>query len=119
GQAPYILAGQNYKIKHQWIEVREGKGALFSMYSVLGEQNPLLIVTQGPVPHTNLPSNSSTEPVELEFEGKKTTGGLIKIELAGVKYMLDWQDNGYYYSCGGQVEKDELLKIPGKLTQAE
>ncbi|MCO1602023.1 sigma-70 family RNA polymerase sigma factor [Desulfosporosinus nitroreducens] len=116
-QAPYILPGQNYKIKHQWVEVKEGKGALLSMYSVLGEQNPLLIVTQGPVLHTNLPSNASRSPVELEFDGRKATGGLIKIELAGVKYMLDWQDNGYYYSCGGQLQKDELLKIPGKLTQ--
>ncbi|MDO0825317.1 hypothetical protein [Desulfosporosinus nitroreducens] len=116
-QAPYILAGQNYKIKHQWIEVNEGKGALLSMYSLLGEQNPLLIVTQEPVPHTNLPPNASRSPVELEFDGRKATGGLIKIELAGVKYMLDWQDNGYYYSCGGQLQKDELLKIPGKLTQ--
>jgi len=72
-----------------------------------------------PVPHTNLPPNASRSPVEIEFDGRKATGGLTKIELAGVKYMLDWQDNGYSYSCGGQLEKDELLKIPGKLTQAE
>jgi len=77
----------------------------------------LLIVTQGPVPHTNLPPNASTEPLEFEFDGRKVIGGLIKIDLAGVKDMLDWQDDGYYYTCGGQLEKDELLKIPGKLTQ--
>ena len=71
-QAPYVLAGQNYQIKHQWIEVKEGKGALLSTYSVLGEQNPLLIVTQGPVPHINLPPNASTEPVELKEDSSRS-----------------------------------------------
>lgn len=116
GRAPYVLEGQDYKTKHQWVEIKESKGALLSMYTVRGEVNPL-VVTQGAVPHTNLPPNAGAEPVELEFAGRKVAGELTKIDLAGVKYMLIWQDDGLYFSCGGQLERDELLKIPGKMTR--
>ncbi len=97
------LDGQPYKIKHQWVELKESKGALLSMYTIPGELNPLLVVTQGSLPHTNLPPHASGEPVEFEFTGRKVEGELNKIELAGVKYMLTWQNNGFYFSCGGPI----------------
>lgn len=119
GKGPYVLEGrQNYKTEHQWVEIEESKGALLSMYTVPGEVNPILVLTQGPVSHTNLPPDVSEEPVELEFAGRKVEGNLMKIEFAGVKYMLLWQDDGFYFSCGGQLEKNELTKIAGKLIQA-
>lgn len=115
-KVPYSLEDKKYKITHQWIEMKP-QGALLSMYTVLGEINPLLVVTQGPVPHTSLPPNPESETVELDFAGRKVAGELSRINLAGVKYMLVWQDDGFYFSCGGQMEKEELLKIPEKLEQ--
>jgi hypothetical protein len=115
GKGPYALEDPRYKIKHQWIEMKEGSGALLTMYTVQGEVNPMLVLTQGPLPHTNLPPHSNAEVVELEFGGREIEGELVKIDLAGVKYMLLWQEDGFYFSCGGQLEKDELLQVPGKL----
>lgn len=43
---------------------------------------------------------------------------LISFDIGGVKYMLTWQYNDIHLFCGGQLEKSELLKIPGKLVQS-
>lgn len=118
GAAPYVLDERQYKVKHQLVEVKDGKSVLISMYTVQGEVNPRAVVTQGLAAHTNLPPNTQAEPVEFMFDDRKVEGALVKIDLAGVKYILEWQDNGFYYSCGGQLERDELIKIPGQLTQA-
>ncbi|MGI6450043.1 MAG: sigma-70 family RNA polymerase sigma factor [Desulfitobacteriia bacterium] len=116
GSAPYVLQNKDYNVKHQWVEVKENLGAMLSMYTVPGEPNPYLVITQGPVSHTNLPPNANVEKVEFEFAGRIVAGELIKVDMGGVTYMLAWQDNGFHYSCGGALEKDELLTVPGTMT---
>lgn len=117
GYAPYVVDNQNYKVKHQWVGMKDSKGALLSNYTVLGEQFPLLVITQAALPHANIPPNVTREAVDLEFAGTKVEGELIKFNIGGVKYMLMWQYNDLCLTCGGQLEKNELLKIPGKLVQ--
>ena len=42
-----------------------------------------------------------------------------RFDIGGVKYnMLTWQYHDVLLSCGGQLEKSELLKIPGVLVEA-
>lgn len=118
GTIPYVLTDPQYKARHQLVEVQDGKGVLISMYTVPGEVNPKIIVTQGMAPHTNPPAHTNAEFVEVMFDGRNVQGVFLKFDLAGVQDMLEWHENGFYYSCGGQLERDELLKIPQQLTQA-
>ena len=74
-------------------------------------------MTQGAIPHANIPPKATREIVELEFAGSKVKGNLIKLEIEGVKYILTWQHKDIHMTCGGQLEKSELLKIPGELVQ--
>lgn len=115
--SPYIMSNKNLKAKHQWVEINDDQGILISNYTVLGEQQPWLVVTQGPMPHANIPPKTTKEIVELEFAGSKVKGDLIKLEIGGVKYILTWQHKDVYMTCGGLLEKSELLKIPEKLVQ--
>lgn len=117
GYSPYVMPNQNLKVKHQWVGINDDKGILISNYTMLGEQHPLLVVTQGPIPHANIPPNATREIVEFEFAGSKVEGDLIKLEIGGVKYILTWQHKDVHMTCGGQLEKSELLKVPGELVQ--
>lgn len=119
GFAAYVIDNKNFKVKYQWAEIKDGKGVLLSSYTLLGEQHPLLVITQGAMPHANIPPNVTRETVELEFADTVVEGELIRFDIGGIKYMLTWQHNDVYFTCGGQLEKSELLKIPGELVKAD
>lgn len=115
GYAPFAINNKNFKVKHQWIEMKDSKGVLISSYTLLGEQHPWLILTQGKMPNANIPPNVTKDTVEFEFNGIRVVGELININIGGIRYLLTWQYNDIYLSCGGELDKNELLKIPEEL----
>jgi len=117
GYSPYTLVNSNYKTNYQWVMSDENAGILNSLYTVLGEQFPKFILSQGGSPDVNVLSALSDFPketVEFEFNADKVEG--VCINIGASKNILYWKYKEVSFSCGGQLERDQLLKILGELT---
>jgi hypothetical protein len=94
----------------------ENSGILNIIYTNVGEQFPKFILSQGGISDVNVPSvlsDFTKETVEFKFNADKMEGVYIDM---GASNMLYWKYNGISFSCGGQLERDQLLKILGELT---
>ena len=116
GYAPYTLTNSDYKTKYQWVIVDEKSGILTSLYTVLGEQFPRFILSQGRDPDENvLPvvSDFPKETVEFQFNSDRVEGVCYDM---GDSQAIMWKYEGVSFSCSGQLDKSQLLKILGELT---
>ena len=116
GYAPYTLPNSDYKSKYIWVMSDENSGILNIIYTNVGEQFPKFILSQGGISDVNVPSvlsDFTKETVEFKFNADKMEGVYIDM---GASNMLYWKYNGISFSCGGQLERDQLLKILGELT---
>ena len=59
-------------------------------------------------------SDFTKETVEFEFNADKVEG--VCIDIGASKNILYWKYKDVSFSCGGQLERDQLLKILGELT---
>ena len=116
GYAPYTLTNSGYKTKYQWVIVDEKSGILTSLYTILGEQFPKFILSQGGGPDENvLPvlSDFPKETVEFQFNTDRVEG--VCYDMGASKAIM-WKYEGVSFSCSGQIDKNQLLKILGELT---
>ena len=117
GYAPYILVNSSYKTSYQWVKSDENSGILNSIYTVLGEQFPKLILSQGGSPDGRVLTSLSDFPketVNFEFNADSEEGVFYNM---GASIGIFWEYKGVSFSCGGQIDKNQLLKILGELTQ--
>jgi len=117
GYSPYTLVNSNYKTNYQWVMSDENTGILNSLYTVLGEQFPKFILSQGGSPDVNVLSALSDFPketVKFEFNADIAEGVFYNM---GASIGVFWKYKGVSFSCGGQIDKNHLLKILGELTQ--
>jgi len=118
GYTPYTLVNSGYKTKYTWVMSDENSGKLNAIYTKLGEQFPSFILSQGVSPDVNdlsVLSDFTKETVEFKFNAEKVDG--VCIAMGASINMLYWKYNGISFSCSGQIDKNQLLRILGELTQ--
>jgi len=85
GYAPYTLVNSNYKTIYQWVMSDENTGILNSLYTVLGEQFPKFILSQGGSLDEKVLATLSDFPketVKFEFNTDKVEG--VCLQYGGV-----------------------------------
>jgi hypothetical protein len=117
GYAPYTLANSSYKTSYQWVKSEENSGILNCLYTVLGEQFPKFILSQGGRPDGRVLtalSDFPKETVKFKFNADRVEGVFYNM---GASIGIFWEYKGVSFSCSGQIDKNQLLKILGELTQ--
>jgi len=117
GYAPYTLVNSNYKTIYQWVMSDENTGILSSLYTVLGEQFPKFILSQGGRPDgrvLTVLSDFPKETVKFKFNADRVEGVFYNM---GGSIGIFWEYKGVSFSCSGQIDKNQLLKRLGELTQ--
>jgi len=119
GYAPYTLANSSYKTSYQWVMNDENGGILNSLYTVVGEQFPKFILSQGGSQDGKVISALSDftqETVKFGFNSDKVEGVFYNM---GTSISIFWEYKGISFSCGGPINKNQLLKLLGELTQEQ
>lgn len=115
--AIYLLP--EYKnVKYQWIQMTPEKGVILSQYNRAGEPIPFFTLTQGQIPHSNLPHNMTMEQIPLFFNGDHIDGTYVKLDIGSVMTMIIWEYQGTYYTAGGTEGKEEILSLIQNLQPA-
>ncbi|HWQ43197.1 MAG TPA: sigma-70 family RNA polymerase sigma factor [Desulfosporosinus sp.] len=113
----YLHNNENQSVKHQWIHISAGQGALMSLYKKIGEPIGYLTLTQGNVPHHNFPSKVPIETVHFTFEESEVEGMYVTLDLGLVMNMIIWEYQGIYFTAGCNVSKEELLEWVRRLSR--
>ena len=122
GQQPYLSEegelGGIYQAKYQWVKMPSGEGVLLTQYFVPGDPMEKLVVTQGPVSHSNLPSQLPVSLINFDFAGTEVEGTYLELGMKPVKAILVWKHADRYYTAGGDFDQKGLLSAVGKLSLA-
>ncbi|HBP65614.1 MAG TPA: RNA polymerase subunit sigma-70 [Desulfosporosinus sp.] len=118
GYAPYTLVNSSYKSSYQWVKSEEKSGLLNSLYTVIGEQFPKFILSQGGTDGKVLSTLSDfpKETVKFIFNADRVEAVLYDM---GASVGMFWEYKGVSFSCGGQLDKHQILEICGELTQEQ
>lgn len=117
GQPVYLLQKEQLSVTHQWMQISPEQGVLMSQYKRAGEPIAYLTLTQGKVPHHNLPPQIPTESVQFTFDGSEVDGTSVELDLGSVMNMVIWECQGNYFTAGCNGSQAELLSLVQQLTQ--